>query len=82
MFYNFSIDHLGAKGLQPAERPFLIGSEQARISRHVGRKNRRKRTFEASWPFGLHAACLLAGNPTLTAARCALSKKGRAGAPL
>jgi hypothetical protein len=82
MFCNFRVDHLGAQGLQPAERPFLVGSDAPRISRHIGRKNCRKPTFDVSWPFGLHGASLLADNPTPTGARCALSKKGRALAPL
>src|SRR5262245_58631723 len=29
MFCNFRVDHLGAERLQPAERPFLVGSDQA-----------------------------------------------------
>jgi len=36
MFCNFRIDHLGAKRLQPAERPFLIRPHQTRIARDIG----------------------------------------------
>ena len=64
MFCNFRVDHFGAEGLQSAERPFLVGSDEARISRHIGRKNRREPTFDASWPFGLHGASLLADDFT------------------
>jgi len=60
MFCNFGVDHLGAERLQPAERPFLIGSNEARVSRHIGGENGRKPAFDASWPFGLHGASPLA----------------------
>jgi hypothetical protein len=59
MFGDFRIDHIGAERLQPVESPFLVGSNQARIARHIGRKNRRKPTFDASCPLGLHGASLL-----------------------
>jgi hypothetical protein len=34
---NFWIDHLGAKRVQSAERPFLVGFDQARVAGDIGR---------------------------------------------
>jgi hypothetical protein len=56
MFCNFRVDHLGADGLQPAERPFLVGSDQARIPRHIGRQDRRQPTFDTTTPRRLHGS--------------------------
>src|SRR5262249_1585476 len=39
MFGDFRIDYLGAERLQPAERPLLVGSDQARITRYIGSEN-------------------------------------------
>src|SRR5262249_10980099 len=69
MLSNFRVDYLGSEGLQPAERSFLVGSDQARIPRHIGREDRRKPTFDTSWPCGLHGASLLAKILTPTGSR-------------
>jgi len=33
------VEVLGAERLQPAESPFLVGLDQARIARHIGRED-------------------------------------------
>jgi hypothetical protein len=47
-----------AKRPQPTECPLLVGSDQARILRHISREDRREPAFDGSWPCGLHAASL------------------------
>ena len=72
MLGDFRIDHFGAQRLEPAERSFLIGTDQARIAGHIGGKDRREPTFDASWPGGLHGASSVVDNPTRTGVRRAL----------
>jgi hypothetical protein len=76
MAVDFRIDQLGAERFQPAERTLLVGSDQARISRHIGREDRREPTFDACWPCGLHGASLLAHHVTPTRGMRALGKEG------
>jgi len=37
MVGDLRIDHLGAERLEPAERPFLVSLDQARIAGDIGR---------------------------------------------
>jgi hypothetical protein len=47
-----------AKRPQPAECPLLVGSDQARILRHISREDRPESAFDGSWPCGVMApAC-------------------------
>src|SRR5262249_6866177 len=64
---DFRIEYLDAECFHPAERAFLIGLNEARITGDIGRKNQT--TFCASWPCGLHGASLLTRDPTLTGTR-------------
>ena len=41
MAADHRIDQLGTKRLEPAERPFLVGFDQARIAGDIGREDRR-----------------------------------------
>jgi hypothetical protein len=43
-----------AQRLEPAERSFLVGLDQAGIAGDIGREDRCKPTFDASWPNRLH----------------------------
>src|SRR5437870_13513205 len=47
---DLRVDHLGAERLEPAEGPFLIGFDQARVAGHIGREDRREPTFDARLP--------------------------------
>jgi hypothetical protein len=60
---DFRIDHLDAKRPEAAERPFLIGFDQARITGDVGREDRCEPVFDATWPCGLHGASSVADDP-------------------
>src|SRR5271166_5357992 len=71
---DLRIDQLGAQRLEPAERAFLVGLDQARIASDIGREDRREPTFDASLPCGLHGASSVAADPTRTGRRRALSK--------
>src|SRR5262249_49603987 len=62
-----------ARDFQPAERSFLVGSDQARIAGDIGREDRREPTFDASWPAGLHRTSSVADDPTPASALRALS---------
>jgi|SRR6266446_7882234 len=53
---NFRIDLFSAERLEPAEGPFLVGLDQARIAGDISREDRREPTFNATWPCGLHGA--------------------------
>ena len=66
-----------AERLEPAERAFLVGSDQPRIAGHIGREDRREPTFDASWPCGLHGASSVADDPTPTSAWRALSNEAK-----
>ncbi len=70
---NFRIGQLGAERLEAAERPFLVGFDQARIAGDVGREDRREPTFNASLPCRLHGTSPMADDPTPTSIRHALS---------
>ena len=70
---NLRIDHLGAEHPEPAERPFFVTFDQARIASDIGREDRREPTFDASWPGGLHGASSVADYPILSGAQRALS---------
>jgi hypothetical protein len=48
-----------ARSALPAERAFLVGLDQPRISRHIGGKNGRKPTFDAFALPGTHRGSLL-----------------------
>ena len=56
MFCTFGVDNLGTQRLQSSERPFLIGSDQARIPRHIGREDRRQPTLDTTTPCRLHGS--------------------------
>jgi hypothetical protein len=75
MARDLRIDHLGAQQLEPAERAFLVGFDQARVAGDISREDRREPTFDASWPCGLHGASSVATNPTPTGAPRALSMR-------
>jgi hypothetical protein len=74
------VDDFGAQCLEPAEHALLVGFDQARIARHIGREDRREPTFDASFPCRLHSASSMAADPTRTAARRALSIRSRGSA--
>jgi hypothetical protein len=48
------IDHLGAQRLESAEGSFFVGLDQAGIAGDIGREDRCKPTFDASWRNRLH----------------------------
>jgi hypothetical protein len=75
MARNVRFDDLDAERLEPAERAFLIGLDQTRRAGDIGREDRRKPTFDATLPCGLHGASPVEDNPILTSARRALGKK-------
>jgi hypothetical protein len=50
MAVDLWIDHFGAERLEPAESPFLVGFDQARIAGDIGREDRREPTFDATSP--------------------------------
>ena len=60
--------------LEPAERPFLIAFDQARIAGDVGREDCCAPTFDASLPCRLHGASSVAVDTTPCGNRRALSK--------
>ena len=60
MFGNLGIDHFDPQRLEPTERPFLVGSDQARIAGNIGSEDRSQTAFCARWPLGLHGASPLA----------------------
>jgi hypothetical protein len=70
---DLRIDQLGAQRLEPAEGPFLVGLDQARITGDVGREDRREPTFDATPRFGLHGASSVVHYPTPASVRRALS---------
>jgi hypothetical protein len=72
---DLRIDNLGAERLEPAERPFLVRPDQARVARYIGGEDRREPTFDATWLSGLHGASPIAYDPTPTSAPLALSKE-------
>src|SRR5260370_42274822 len=47
---------LGAQRLEPAEGPFLVGFDQARIARYIGGQDRRQPTFDPTCRSGLPRA--------------------------
>jgi len=57
---NLRINYCCAERFEPAERPFFVGLDQARITGDIGREDRREPTFDTSWRCGLHGASLLA----------------------
>jgi hypothetical protein len=71
---DFRIDHLGAERLDATERPFLVGLDEPRVTCDIGREDRCKPTFDASWPCGVHGASLLANDPIPTTGMRALGK--------
>src|SRR6516225_1966023 len=73
MVGDLRIDDFGAQHPEPAQGPFLVGLDQARVAGDIGRDERREPTFDASWPCGLHGASSVADDPTRTGARRALS---------
>ena len=50
MAADLRIDQLGAKRLEPAERSFLVGFDQARIAGDICREDRREPTGLAHVP--------------------------------
>jgi hypothetical protein len=76
MLCDLSVDDFGPECLEPAEGPFLVGFDQARMAGDVGREDRREPTFDASLPCGLHRTSLVADDPTPTSAPRTLSKEG------
>ena len=50
MLGDLRIDDFGAQRLEPAEGAFLVGFDQARVARDIGREDRREPTFDASSP--------------------------------
>ena len=56
MLGDLRVDDFGAERLEPAEGPFLVAFDQARVAGDIGREDRREPTFDASWPFRLHGA--------------------------
>jgi hypothetical protein len=50
---DLRIDRPGAERPEPAERAFLVGLDQARVTDDIGREDRCEPTFDASRPCGL-----------------------------
>src|SRR5271166_324404 len=72
---DFRVDYLGTERLQPAERAFLVGFDEARVAGDIGREDRREPTFDAGLPCGLHGASSVAADPTPASAQRALSMR-------
>ena len=51
---NRRVDHLGPNEPEPMQRAFLVGTDQARIARDIGRQDRRQPAFSAILPRGVH----------------------------
>jgi len=75
MIGDLRVDDFGAPPLEPAEGPFLVGLDQARIARHIGREDRCEPTFDARWPCRLHSASSIANDPIPSGAHRALSMR-------
>jgi hypothetical protein len=78
---DLRIDQLGTERLEAAERPFLVGFDQARIAGHIGGEDRREPPFDASRTNGLHAASPVAYDPTSTSATRVFYNKEHAESP-
>ena len=75
MLRDLRVDELATQRFEAFEGAFLVRPHQPRIPRHIGGKDRREPTFDASWPCGLHAVSSVADDFTRTGARRALSKE-------
>src|SRR5262249_45218208 len=67
------VDQPGAYRFEAPHRAFLIGADQPRIARHIGREDRRAPPFDASVPCRLHGASSVTDDPTRNRGRAALS---------
>jgi hypothetical protein len=47
---DLGIDQLGTERLEPSQRAFLVGFDQARITRDISGQDRREPTFDAGLP--------------------------------
>src|SRR5262249_5700513 len=80
VYGNFKVDHLAPERLQAAERPFLVGSDQARIpATSVARIAASRRSTRVGPAGSMAPPC--GGDPTPTSARRILSRRGRLEAP-
>src|SRR5690349_7848558 len=75
MLGDLRIEKLAAQHLEALKGAFLVRPHQPRIPRDIGGEDRSEATLCANRPLRLHGASLLAGNPTSTGARYALSKR-------
>jgi hypothetical protein len=71
---DLRVDHLGAERLQPAEGPFFVRFDKARIAGDVSRKDRCQPAFCVRWLLRLHGASPVSDDCTPAGARRALSK--------
>ena len=67
------VDQPGARRFEAPHRAFLVGADQPRITRHIGREDRRQSTFDASVPCRVHDASTVPGDPTRNRRRAGLS---------